>query len=84
MAEKTRWGMAEIYSLTLPRLWRIMDGFRKLNAAQSGEAADVDAADAPAAMFHSLGGYASERPFDCLPLHIQAWSLRCRGLENGQ
>ena len=84
MAEKTRWGMAEIYSLTLHRLWRIMDGFKKLNAAQSGEAGEVEAADAPSSALMALGGYASERPFDCLPLHIQAWSRRCRGLDNAQ
>ena len=83
MADKTGWGMLEIYSLRLPRLWRIMDGFRKLNSGSS-DAGELEPADAPVAALHALGGYAAEKPFDCLPLHIQEWSHRCRGLKNGK
>ena len=81
LVEKTNWGMTEIYSLRLPRLWRIMAGFKKLGEGGTGSD-EVEPTQAPSAALHALGSYGRERTFDNLPLEIQAWSRRCRGLEN--
>jgi hypothetical protein len=57
-----------------------MDGFGKLNKLRNGESVTEakDAIASTASAVLALGGAGKERPFDCLPLHIQDWSRRCR------
>ena len=85
LSDKTRWSAAEIYSLRLPRVWSLLEGFRKLadmhNGVQSSTK-QIAEPDQAASVVAALGG--RERTFDNLPLHIQEWSRRCREVNHGK
>jgi len=64
----------------------LIAGFNKLERLRHGIEDEVKApAESPHAAAMALGSAAREKPFDCLPLHIQAWAMenrkRCRGGE---
>ena len=82
LAEKTRWAAEEIYSLRLPRVWRLMEGFGKLADLRSPDY-KPDVKDPMRSIAATRGafvgsGMGKDRPFDTLPLAIQDWSRRCR------
>jgi hypothetical protein len=71
LAHETRWTPETIYALTLPRLWRIMDGFRKLRDVRDGKLSEQDERLNFQMLKSMSGSMGTRTTFDRLPLAVQ-------------